>query len=92
MSEFKALQAEKKTQRAERCGKCMLCAQVLELPKKKLADFYEAMLTKSITNEVILDVLKGWDVKTSVTTITNHRNGRNGLAKHMAAIKKAANT
>lgn len=90
MSEFMTAQAEKKKQKEARCGRCVLCAQILELPKKKIADFYEAMVEDSIDNETIVRVVTGWGVKTSKTTVSDHRKGRRGLAAHMASIKKAA--
>lgn len=90
MSEFKALQAEKKEQRVARGGRCRMCNQILELPKKKLVDFYDAMVDDDIGNETIVRVVGNWGVTTSITTIADHRKGRKGLAPHMATIKKAA--
>lgn len=92
MSEFKKAVEEKRTQKANNGGRCALCQGVLGLPKKKIADFYEAMLDTNIDAPTILEVLAKWKVHTSLTTINNHRAGRKGLSSHMAVLKKAATT
>ena len=70
--------------------KCMTCTGIMAMPKTKIKMFYEAMLDNTITAPVITDVLNGWGIATSVTTIQNHRRGKENYASHMAEIKKAA--
>lgn len=87
LSEFIKLQEEVTNTRASNGGKCILCSTVFSLSKKKQLDFYEAMLNKKITTETILAVLRSWGVKTSLTSVTTHRNGSQGYAKHMTIFK-----
>ena len=90
MSEFKKVQDERKTTKQETGGKCNLCTHVLTQPKKRIVDFYEAMIDRTIENQTIKSVLTSWGISSSETVITNHRNGRNGYAMHMANLRKAA--
>lgn len=89
MSDFKKKQEEVKQTREEQCGKCVLCGQIRELSKTKQNDFYEAMLDKEITVSTIVEVLRSWGLKTSITTVTMHRStGKKGQAQHMFVLKK----
>ena len=90
MNEFKKKQAEIIAEKVEAGGRCVLCSGLLALPPKKIADFYEAMLDKDIEAPTILEVLKTWKIKSSLTTINNHRAGRKGFARHMAILKEKA--
>lgn len=88
MNEFQKLQSERLAQYRKK--KCSTCAGVLALPKKKIKEFYEAMLDNTVTAPVISQVLENWGITASVTAITNHRRGKDGYATHMDQIKKAA--
>jgi len=75
---------------SERLGsKCLLCKQVHALPKQKVRQYRNALIDRSIMSGVIVDVLADWGVKTSETTVTNHRNNRSPrcTARLEAAVK-----
>ena len=90
MSEFKSKQKARKEKSALEVGKCKLCGAILRLEKSKIVDFYEAMIDKSIQNITIVEVLGNWDISTSISTISSHRNAFRGDPRHLLAIKKAA--
>ena len=90
MSEFKKEQTKKQNEKDEAGGLCKFCSAVLKLPKPKIVDLVEAFDDKSIYNETIHEVLSSWNVKTSLTTIRGHRNGKSDYAKHLTVIKQAA--
>ena len=90
MSAFQKQQEKYDATRKNAGGKCLFCMKVLKLSKRKQRELYEAMIDKSIMNQTIVDVLQGWDVDTSVTTVSTHRSGTQGRAEHMMTIKKAA--
>jgi hypothetical protein len=88
VNEFEKLQHEKKIEARKK--KCVTCSGVLTLPKAKIRSFYEAMLDRNISADVISTVLGNWGVDSSPTTINNHRRGKDSYGEHMAQIKKAA--
>ena len=88
MSEFQKLEHKKAIEQREK--KCMLCCGILAQPRKKILDFYEATLDRNIRASTIVEVLKRWGVASSETAINNHRRGKDGYAKHMESIQKAA--
>lgn len=90
MSEFKNLQTQRADDSMLNGGKCKLCSSVMKLDKSKIKDFYEALIDRDITNATIVEVLGIWNITTSISTISIHRNGRHGHARHMAMLKKAA--
>jgi len=88
MNEFEKLQHQKLIEQQQK--KCVTCAGILNLPKPKIKQVYEAFLDHSISGPVISDVLNSWGIAASTSTIQNHRRGRDSYAAHMAKIKKAA--
>ena len=87
MSAFQKLEAERKSSEKVRCK---LCGSILNLKKQQIKDFYDALLNKEISNATIAEVLEDWGIVTSISTISFHRNGLQGHARHVALIKKAA--
>jgi hypothetical protein len=87
MNEFEKLQHARLIESKQK--KCLLCSGVLSQNKTRIKAFYEAMLDKSITIPVIVDVLQSWGVASGPTVIQNHRTGAKSYADHLANIKKA---
>lgn len=88
MNEFEKLQHQKVI--AYQKKKCLTCSGVFTLSKARLKQFYEAMLDPTISSQVISEVLRGWGVASSESTINAHRRGKDNYAQHMSEIKKAA--
>lgn len=90
MSEFKKLQTQRADDYSSIGGRCKLCSAILQLDKSKIKDFYEALIDRHITNSTIVEVLGIWNITTSISTISLHRNGHQGTTKHLDLLKKAA--
>ena len=88
MSEFKKHQEKNANDRTMTGSRCKLCMSVLKLEKSKIKDFYDALIDRSIMNVTIVEVLANWDIVTSISTISTHRNG--GYAQHIEALRKAS--
>ena len=57
-SEFKKRQHEVTQARIEKKAQCNFCDRMLEVPTKKLVDFYEAMMDTSIETQPFLALLQ----------------------------------
>jgi len=90
MSEFKKLQEKTANDLTMTGGRCKLCSSVLKLEKSKIKDFYDALIDRSIKNATIVEVLGNWNILTSISTISTHRNGGHGHAQHMETLRKAS--